>query len=146
MSAVLVETGPDKGAIWHFGEPNKEQKELAAGNAWADLSHRGVLSVTGRDRLTWLHSLTTQHLEQIPLAKWMDALILDPQGHVIEQLFLVDDGVTTWIHIEAAANFVNTLSDDYGFKTDVTHFAIYGLCSKCAEKNDHKKRSDGKTK
>ena len=44
MSAVLVEAGPDKGAIWHFGEPNKEQKELAAGNAWADLSHRGVLS------------------------------------------------------------------------------------------------------
>ena len=101
MSAVLVESGPDQGAIWHFGEPNKEQKELAAGNAWADLSHRGVLSVTGKDRLSWLHSLTTQHLEQIPLAKWADALILDPQGHVIEQLFLVDDGVTTWIHTEA---------------------------------------------
>jgi len=48
--------------------------------------------------------------------------------------------------IEAAANFVNTLSDDYGFKTDVTHFAIYGLCAKCAEKNDQKKRSDGKAK
>ncbi len=101
MSAVLVEAGADKGAIWHFGEPNKEQKELAAGNAWADLSHRGVLSVTGKDRLTWLHSLTTQHLEQQPVAKWTDALILDPQGHVIEQLFLVDDGVTTWIHTEA---------------------------------------------
>ena len=101
MSAVLVESGPDKGAIWHFGEPNKEQKELTAGNAWADLSHRGVLSVTGKDRLSWLHSLTTQHLEQLPPAKWVDALILDPQGHVIEQLFLVDDGVTTWIHTEA---------------------------------------------
>ena len=101
MSAVLVESGADKGAIWHFGEPNKEQKELAAGNAWADLSHRGVLSVTGKDRLTWLHSLTTQHLEQLPPAKWVDALILDPQGHVIEQLYLVDDGVTTWIHTEA---------------------------------------------
>ena len=101
MSAVLVESGPDKGAIWHFGEPNKEQKELAAGDAWADLSHRGVLSVTGKDRLSWLHSLTTQHLEQLPVAKWVDALILDPQGHVIEQLFLVDDGITTWIHTEA---------------------------------------------
>jgi len=36
--------------------------------------------------------------------------------------------------IDAAANFVNTLSDEYGFKTDVTHFAVYGLCSKCASK------------
>ena len=36
--------------------------------------------------------------------------------------------------IDAAANFVNTLSDEYGFITDVTHFAVYGLCSKCASK------------
>ena len=36
--------------------------------------------------------------------------------------------------IDSAANFVNTLSDEYGFKTDVTHFAVYGLCSKCASK------------
>ena len=34
--------------------------------------------------------------------------------------------------IDVAANFVNTLADDYGFKTDVTHFAIYGRCSTCA--------------
>ena len=53
MSAVLVEDGPDKGAIWHFGEPNQEQKALVAGNGWADLSHRGVISITGKDRLTW---------------------------------------------------------------------------------------------
>jgi folate-binding protein YgfZ len=100
VSAVLVEGGPDKGAIWHFGEPNQEQKALVAGNGWADLSHRGVISISGRDRLTWLHALTTQHLEQLPVATWIDALILDPQGHVIEQLFLVDDGQTTWIHLE----------------------------------------------
>jgi Fur family ferric uptake transcriptional regulator len=36
--------------------------------------------------------------------------------------------------IDAAANFVNTLADDYGFKTDVSHFAIYGTCAACAEK------------
>jgi folate-binding protein YgfZ len=100
MSAVFVEDGPDKGAIWHFGEPNQEQKALVAGNGWADLSHRGVISITGKDRLTWLHALTTQHLEQLPVATWIDALILDPQGHVIEQLFLVDDGATTFIHTE----------------------------------------------
>ncbi len=47
MSAVLVEAGPDAGAIWHFGEPNQEQKALVAGNGWADLSHRGVISITG---------------------------------------------------------------------------------------------------
>jgi len=100
MSAVLVESGPDKGAIWHFGEPNQEQKALVAGDAWADLSHRGVISISGKDRLTWLHALTTQHVEKLEAGKWVEALILDVQGHVIEQLFLVDDGSTTWLHTE----------------------------------------------
>jgi folate-binding protein YgfZ len=101
MSAVLVESGPDKGAIWHFGEPNKEQKELVSGNGWSDLSHRAVISISGKDRLTWLHALTTQHLEQLVPGDWKEALILDTQGHIVEQLFLVDDGSTTWIHTEA---------------------------------------------
>jgi folate-binding protein YgfZ len=100
MTAVLVESGPDKGAIWHFGEPNQEQKVLVAGNAWADLSHRGIISISGKDRLTWLHALTTQHLEKLEAGKWIEALILDVQGHVIDQLFLVDDGKTTWLHTE----------------------------------------------
>jgi len=101
MSAVLVEAGPDKGAIWHFGEPNKEQKELSSGNGWADLSHRAVISISGKDRLTWLHALTTQHLEKLTPGDWQETLILDAQGHIVEQLFLVDDGSTTWIHTEA---------------------------------------------
>ncbi len=47
MTAVFVEDGPDKGAIWHFGEPNKEQRALLEGAAWADLSHLSVVAVTG---------------------------------------------------------------------------------------------------
>jgi len=100
MSAVLVEAGPDAGAIWHFGEPNQEQRALAAGTAWADLSHRSVLSVSGADRLSWLHSLTTQDVEKLPAGLWVSALILDPNGHIVHQIYLVDDGTTTWIHTE----------------------------------------------
>ena len=33
--------------------------------------------------------------------------------------------------LEVAASFVQSLSDDYGFKTDVSHFAISGMCSNC---------------
>ena len=100
MTAVIVEAGPDAGAIWHFGEPNQEQRALAAGTAWADLSHRSVLSVSGADRLSWLHSLTTQDVEKLPAGLWVSALILDPNGHIVHQIYLVDDGTTTWIHTE----------------------------------------------
>ena len=100
MTAVFVEDGPDKGAIWHFGEPNKEQRALLEGTAWADLSHLAVVAVTGEDRLKWLHDLTTQHLLDFGVGSWTSALILDPQGHVEYQFALVDDGVTTFIVLD----------------------------------------------
>ena len=100
MTAVFVEDGPDKGAIWHFGEPNKEQRALLEGTAWADLSHLAVVAVTGEDRLKWLHDLTTQHLLDFGVGSWTTALILDPQGHVEYQFSLVDDGMTTFIVLD----------------------------------------------
>jgi len=100
MTAVIVEAGPDAGAVWHFGEPNHEQRALFAGTAWADLSHRGVISVSGEDRLTWLHDLTTQYLLELAPGVWTTGLILDPNGRIEHQFFLVDDGTTSWLHTE----------------------------------------------
>ena len=100
MSAVLVEDGPDKGAIWHFGEPVKEQRAIEAGSAWADLSHLSVVAVSGEDRLKWLHDLTTQFLSDLGVGIWKSAMILDPQGHVEYQFNLVDDGTTTWLVLD----------------------------------------------
>ena len=100
MSAVLVEEGPDAGAIWHFGEPHKEGRALEEGNAWADLSHRAVITVSGSDRLKWLNDLTSQELVKWPTNTWTTALRLDAQGHIQDQLFLIDDGERTWIHTE----------------------------------------------
>ena len=100
MSAVLVEDGPDKGAIWHFGEPVKEQRALENGSAWADLSHLDIVAIKGEDRLTWLHALTTQHHEQLQPGVWQEALILDPQGHVQYQFLLVDDGDSIFLVLD----------------------------------------------
>ena len=97
MTAVFVEDGPDKGAIWHFGEPNKEQRALAEGKAWADLSHLSVIAISGDDRLKWLHDLTTQYLVDFGAGTWLSAMILDPQGHVEYQFNVVDDGTTSYL-------------------------------------------------
>jgi len=100
MTAVYVEEGPDKGAIWHFGEPNKEQRALLEGKAWADLSHLSIIAITGDDRLKWLHDLTTQYLLDFGVALWTSAMILDPQGHVEYQFNLVDDGAATYLVLD----------------------------------------------
>ena len=100
MSAVLVEDGPDKGAVWHFGEPVKEQRALEAGTAWADLSHFNIVAVTGEDRLKWLHDLTTQFVSDLQPGVWMPSMILDAKGHVEFQFNLVDDGTTTYLVLD----------------------------------------------
>ncbi|HVE73622.1 MAG TPA: folate-binding protein [Mycobacteriales bacterium] len=83
---------PDVGVAAHYGDPYREQRELAAGSALVDLSHRPVLRIAGPDRLSWLHSLTTQHLEHVAPGVTVDALVLSPQGHVEHHLRLRDNG------------------------------------------------------
>ena len=100
MSAVLVEAGPDKGAVWHFGEPVKEQRALEAGTAWADLSHHNIIAVSGQDRLKWLHDLTTQFVSDLQPGVWMANMILDAKGHVEFQFNCVDDGTNTFLVLD----------------------------------------------
>jgi folate-binding protein YgfZ len=100
MSAVLVEAGPDKGAVWHFGEPVKEQRALEAGTAWADLSHHNIIAVSGEDRLKWLHDLTTQFVSDLQPGVWMANMILDAKGHIEFQFNVVDDGTTTFLVLD----------------------------------------------
>jgi tRNA-modifying protein YgfZ len=92
--------GPDAGVAAHYGDPFAEQRALATRWGVVDQSHRGVLRITGSDRLSWLHSLTTQHLENLGPGVSVEALLLSPQGHVEHQLTLTDDGTAVWAHVE----------------------------------------------
>jgi folate-binding protein YgfZ len=73
---------------------------VVAAGAGVARSPRGVLRITGADRLTWLHSLTTQQLEKLAAGTAAQALILSPNGHVEHHLTLTDDGTVTWLHAE----------------------------------------------
>jgi len=95
--------GVDAEVAAHYGDPLREQRVAIADGAVVDRSHRGVIRVAGNDRLPWLHSLTSQHLEQLDPGRWTEALVLSPHGHVEHHLVLVDDGDAVWIHVEPGA-------------------------------------------
>jgi hypothetical protein len=95
--------GLDAGVAAHYGDPVREQRAMDRAAGLIDRSNRGVVSITGPDRLTWLHSLTTQHLDALAAGPTAQALVLSPNGHVEHHLTLTDDGTTTWIHVEAGA-------------------------------------------
>ena len=92
--------GLDAGVPAHYGNPYAEQRALDRAAGLVDRSNRGVLRITGPDRLSWLHSLTTQHLEQREPGAAAEALILSPNGHIEHHLTLTDGGTATWLHVE----------------------------------------------
>jgi len=104
MSAVPVDvlepTSPDKGVVAHYGDPLREQRTLGTTGGLVDRSHRGVLAVPGADRLTWLHSITTQQLAALGKDEGTETLVLSPHGHVEHHAMVTEDGRTTWLDVE----------------------------------------------
>lgn len=100
MTDVRHESGPDAGAVWHYGDPLREQRWLAAGEASVDLSHRPIFSITGPDRLTWLNNIVSQKLDDLASDAWVTAYILDPNGRIVHVFGGVDDGATLWAATE----------------------------------------------
>src|SRR6266566_1136383 len=92
--------GTDAGVAAHYGDPYAEQRTLARAAGQVDRSHRGIVRITGPDRMSWLHSLTTQDLEHLQPGTSAQALVLSPQGHVEHHLTLTDDGTALWAHVE----------------------------------------------
>ena len=100
LPGAVPSDGLDQGVAAHYGDPLREQRRLAEGQGFVDLSHRAVVTVTGPDRLSWLHSLVSQHVAQLKPGEGTTALVLSPNGHVEHVMAMVDDGATTWIHAE----------------------------------------------
>ncbi|NLU67997.1 folate-binding protein YgfZ [Streptomyces sp. HNM0574] len=100
LPGAVEAEAPDEGVAAHYGDLFREQRALADGKGFVDLSHRGVVTVSGEDRLSWLHLLITQHVEALPPGEATEALVLSANGHIEHALYLVDDGTVTWLHTE----------------------------------------------
>jgi len=76
---------------------------MESGTAAVALTNRAVFTISGEQRLTWLHSLTSQALESLPTGQGADALLLSPNGHIEHGFALIDDGTTAWCWAEPGA-------------------------------------------
>lgn len=103
LPGAVAAEGVDSGVAAHYGSFNTEQRSLERGVGFVDLSHRDVLRISGPDRLTWLHDLTTQYFLDLPEGRWTAGLILSPNGHVEHAFEGVDDGDAFTLHTEPGA-------------------------------------------
>ncbi|UQX10690.1 CAF17-like 4Fe-4S cluster assembly/insertion protein YgfZ [Candidatus Mycobacterium methanotrophicum] len=101
MSAVPApEPGPDAGAIWHFGDPLGEQRAAETAAVLVDRSHRRVLTLTGADRQTWLNSISSQRVSELPDGASTQNLSLDGQGRVEDHWIQTEFGGVTYLDTE----------------------------------------------
>lgn len=83
--------------------PLMAQRQLIEGKALVHASNYSVVTVSGADRLTWLHSLLSQNIKNLTPGQSTQALLLDPNGHVEQVVNLIDDGSTSWLIVDSAA-------------------------------------------
>ncbi|TIC79435.1 folate-binding protein YgfZ [Nocardioides sp. GY 10127] len=100
LPGAVAGDGVDAPVAAHYGSFHAEQRRLVASEGFVDLSHRDVLRISGPDRLTWLHDLTTQFFRDLAPGRWTHALLLSPQGHVEHAFTGVDDGEAFTLHTE----------------------------------------------
>src|SRR5262245_62016713 len=103
LPGAVEAEGSDAGVAAHYGSFNLEQRTLVSGDGFVGASPRGVVRVSGPDRLTWLHSLTTQHLTDLAPGVAVSTLVLSPQGHVEHAMQGSDDGEAFTAHVEPGA-------------------------------------------
>lgn len=98
---AVASEGVDAAVAEHYGDPFREQRDLARGTGVVDLSHFGVVAVTGVDRAKLLHALSTQDLRTFPVGGTAELAVLDPHGHVEHHAWVLEDGATAWLVTDA---------------------------------------------
>jgi folate-binding protein YgfZ len=83
---------------WHYGDPLREQRLIRSDTVACDLSHFGVIAVTGVDRLSWMHTLTTAYIDDSVTS--LQSLILSPNGHIEHDIHLISHEDTVWLIVE----------------------------------------------
>lgn len=85
----------------HFDNPLVEQRELLESKRVCLVDDKAVIRVSGKDRLTWLHAMLSQNLANLKPGQSADALLLDANGRIEENIQIIDDGESSWLIVFA---------------------------------------------
>jgi folate-binding protein YgfZ len=83
--AVLGTLG-DVSVVLHYGDPIREAAALRRDAGLVDLSWRGVLEMTGRDRVRFLHGMCTNDIKKLQPGQGCMAAIVNRQGKMVAEM------------------------------------------------------------
>ena len=83
--AVLGSLG-DVSVALHYGDPAREAAALRREAGLVDLSWRGVIEMTGRDRVRFLHGMCTNDIKKLQPGQGCMAAIVNRQGKMVAEM------------------------------------------------------------
>ncbi|MFH1108226.1 MAG: glycine cleavage T C-terminal barrel domain-containing protein [Planctomycetota bacterium] len=140
----FVQTQLDSGAVGVIGDAQPraarnaaletECQALDAGPAFVDRSYRALLEVTGADRATWLHNLTTNQVKNLGRGEGNYAFALNIQGRILFDLNLLVRADSIWLDLDrrfletAKKHFAKyTITEDVAVADRSEEFVRFGL-------------------
>lgn len=88
--------------ILDFGDPAGEFAALCSGCAVFSLGWRARISVTGKDRVRWLHNMVTNNVRDLPLNHGNYNFVLNAQGRILGEMYIYNRGESFLIDTDQA--------------------------------------------
>lgn len=103
-----------------FGDPQSEFEQLHKNCGVYDLGFRARISLTGSDRVRWLNGMVTNNIRDLAVNQGVYAFLLNPQGHILGDLFAYNRGESITIDTDRAqAEKILATFDHYIIMDDV---------------------------
>ncbi len=122
MSQTVLHLGPATGealvggyngveTVLSFGSPAAELAALRSGCGAFALPWRAQISVTGKDRVRWLHNMVTNTVRDLALNRGNYNFVLNAQGRILGDLYIFNRGESLLLETDFSQveTLINTL-------------------------------------
>ncbi len=105
----------------HYTTPWEEALAARKTAGWCDLSYRGKICLSGKDRVRFLHNLVSNDIQRLQVGEGCYALFLEPKGHIITDMrvYALEDSFLLETE-PGQENRLARLLDRYRFREKVT--------------------------
>ena len=104
----------------HYGDPAGEYEAVRKGVGLVDMSWRGVIELTGTDRIRWLNGQITNDVKDLKAGEGKLAAVLNVKGHILADLAVYGLPDSVWIDLDRdRAQIVRDAFDRYIVADDV---------------------------
>ncbi len=104
----------------HFGAPAREYEAVRKAVGLVDMSFRGMIEITGADRVRWLNGQITNDVKDLKAGDGRLAAVLNVKGHILADLAVYGLPGSEWIDLNRdRAQIVRDAFDRYIVADDV---------------------------